>query len=329
MSARTIISTGMAVALLCGATHDTNADIWMKGSGADADQTIYFQDSAVTTTNYIRWDDLRTDICAPTADIDSAFVWNITDNVDSGWIFTNGTDPEFHLDNIGNLGLDGSVTEFDSCDLAETFFAVETLEPGTVVSLDVNLPEGVRSATSAYDDTVVGVVSTKPGFLMGGPRADAYPFIRERLTLQQGNTDDPTVAQRLQELEEILDNWPRGDVNVALAGRVPVKVDASYGSIEPGDPLTSSPTPGHAMKATRPGTIIGMALSGLESGQGEVLVFPSLRYHVPHGYPSGAVEAGELTTRQEDRIAALEQENARLKERLAEIEAVLKQLAAR
>ena len=41
-----------------------------------------------------------------------------------------------------------------------------------------------------------------------------------------------------------------GDNQVALTGRVYGCCDASYGSIEPGDLLTSSPTPGLAMKVT-------------------------------------------------------------------------------
>ena len=66
-----------------------------------------------------------------------------------------------------------------------------------------------------------------------------------------------------------------------------IRVDASYGAIHPGDLLTSSPSPGYAMKAQpvnvsgvefyRPGTIIGRALGGLESGQGTVPVFVSLK----------------------------------------------------
>ena len=47
---------------------------------------------------------------------------------------------------------------------------------------------------------------------------------------------------------------------IALAGRVPVKVSTESGSIRKGDFLTSSSTPGVAMKATRPGFVIGKAL---------------------------------------------------------------------
>ncbi len=42
-------------------------------------------------------------------------------------------------------------------------------------------------------------------------------------------------------------------------------VDAAYGTIKVGDLLTSSPTPGHAMRADdpKPGTIVGKALQPL------------------------------------------------------------------
>jgi hypothetical protein len=63
------------------------------------------------------------------------------------------------------------------------------------------------------------------------------------------------------------------DGNYAL-----VKADAGYGEIRPGDLLTASYTPGHAMSSAEivPGTVIGKALEPLESGIGliRVLVMP-------------------------------------------------------
>jgi hypothetical protein len=41
-----------------------------------------------------------------------------------------------------------------------------------------------------------------------------------------------------------------GGKNVALTGRVYVQADTSNGAIKPGDLLTTSTTPGHAMKVT-------------------------------------------------------------------------------
>ncbi len=57
------------------------------------------------------------------------------------------------------------------------------------------------------------------------------------------------------------------------------KVDAGYGSVRPGDLLTTSPTPGHAMLALdpRPGTILGKALESLDAGTGLIKVLVMLR----------------------------------------------------
>ena len=59
---------------------------------------------------------------------------------------------------------------------------------------------------------------------------------------------------------------------VALMGKVYCKVDAGYSPIDVGDLLTTSPTPGHAMKAVDParafGAVIGKALRPMVAGQG-------------------------------------------------------------
>jgi hypothetical protein len=86
---------------------------------------------------------------------------------------------------------------------------------------------------------------------------------------------------------------------LALNGRVPVKVTEENGPIEPGDLLTTSSLPGHAMKWTlldvneardfeelktmlaenerRRNAIIGKAVSSSSSGNGTVMVLISLQ----------------------------------------------------
>ncbi len=59
---------------------------------------------------------------------------------------------------------------------------------------------------------------------------------------------------------------------VALAGRVPVKVDATFGEIRVGDALAASSVPGLAMRASGPGWILGTALEPLREGRGKVLM---------------------------------------------------------
>jgi len=69
---------------------------------------------------------------------------------------------------------------------------------------------------------------------------------------------------------------------VALSGRVWVRCDASSTAIAPGDMLTTSDTPGHAMKAADRarayGTILGKSMTALAQGErGLVLVLVNLQ----------------------------------------------------
>jgi len=66
---------------------------------------------------------------------------------------------------------------------------------------------------------------------------------------------------------------------VTLGVYAQIKIDASYGAIQPGDLLVASPTLGHAMKAVDPriGTVIGKALGTLSSGRGTIPVLVNLQ----------------------------------------------------
>ncbi len=84
-----------------------------------------------------------------------------------------------------------------------------------------------------------------------------------------------------------LGNWKEGweeDGNLVpagLLGQIETKVSAENGSIVPGDPLTSSSTPGVAMKATSSGPIVGKALEAYGgSGVGKIMVFVSTGWYV-------------------------------------------------
>jgi hypothetical protein len=138
-------------------------------------------------------------------------------------------------------------------DLSEQFDIAapkDELAPGMIVCIDPEHPGQLVESTKSYDRTVAGVMSgaggVKPGMLMG----------------QQGTPAD-------------------GKHPVALSGRVYCEADASNGAIHPGDLLTTSDTPGHAMKVTdydqAHGAIIGKAMSSLGTGQGLVLVLVSLQ----------------------------------------------------
>jgi hypothetical protein len=68
---------------------------------------------------------------------------------------------------------------------------------------------------------------------------------------------------------------------VALMGKVFCNVDASYESVEVGDLLTTSNTPGHAMKASDSsrafGAVIGKALRPLREGKALVPILVALQ----------------------------------------------------
>lgn len=128
-------------------------------------------------------------------------------------------------------------------DIAEHMPAAADVGAGDVVVIDPEQDEHVIKSYKANDPAVAGVISSDPAMLIG-------------------QADSPTP--------------------LALAGRVPVKVSAENGPIHRGDLLTTSSTPGHAMKATpvllneipfyAPGTIIGKAMGELEEGVGTIIV---------------------------------------------------------
>jgi hypothetical protein len=157
--------------------------------------------------------------------------------------YSSPSDREFYVSNSGNVYADGTFNS-GGADLSEMLPAVEDLEPGDVLIIS---PDGkLTRSTQAYQPTVVGVYSTQPGFL-GGAGEDA-------------------------ELS--------GKIPLAVVGVVPVKASAENGSIHPGDLLTASSIPGHAMKAGPSpvvGTVIGKALEGLDEDTGVILMLVMLQ----------------------------------------------------
>ena len=134
-------------------------------------------------------------------------------------------------------------------DVAEWVDAVGELPPGTVVTVDPTGSNRVKASEEEYDTGVLGAVSAQPGLILGDP-------------------------------------GPNKEM-VAQSGRVIVKVDATFGAIGIGDLLSTSPTPGHAMRSDplslgelllhRPGTVLGKALEPWHTGRGEILVLLTLQ----------------------------------------------------
>ena len=135
-------------------------------------------------------------------------------------------------------------------DLAEPFAMSQGKVPaGALVVIDDKHAGKLKLSNGAYDTRVAGIVSGAGG-------------VKPGLTLSQ---------------KSVLDEGQ----NVAINGRVYCLADAGYGAIRPGDMLTTSDTPGHAMRATDRersyGAVIGKAMSGLDDGTGLVLVLVSLQ----------------------------------------------------
>lgn len=149
----------------------------------------------------------------------------------------------------GNIYTEGDVHLLGTgMDLAEPFTVEEAfdVEPGSVMVLSGS--HHVRISRAPYDRRVAGVVSGAGG-------------LRPGIVLGRAGADDrrPTIA---------------------LAGRVFCLVDADESPIEFGDLLTTSSTPGHAMRAVDEsrafGAFIGKALSSLTEGKGLVPVLVAL-----------------------------------------------------
>jgi hypothetical protein len=87
---------------------------------------------------------------------------------------------------------------------------------------------------------------------------------------------------------------------VALNGRVYVNMDSNSPSINIGDPITSSSTPGKGMKATGAGFIVGKALEAWSptSGQTKVMVYVNNTYYNPNsgGDSSWLLASNTLTS---------------------------------
>jgi hypothetical protein len=156
---------------------------------------------------------------------------------------------DIRIKGSGNLRVFGGDVLLEGADCAEDFDVAgeQPPEPGTVVVID----EGgaLRESSKAYDKKVAGIVSG----------AGEY---RHGLVLDKQSSDE-------------------GRIPIALMGKVYCKVDAQYSPIEVGDLLTTSPTPGHAMKVLDPlsafGSVLAKALRPLRGGQDLIPVLIALQ----------------------------------------------------
>jgi len=143
-----------------------------------------------------------------------------------------------------------TLTILGGADLAEPFeMSHHNIPKGSVVIIDDEHAGQLKISTQPYDTRVAGIVSGAGGVNPG-------LSLRQQGVLESGQ-------------------------NVALSGRVYVLADATEHPIRPGDLLTTSATPGHAMKVADParaqGAILGKAMSSLKKGRDLVLVLVTLQ----------------------------------------------------
>ena len=147
-------------------------------------------------------------------------------------------DAKFTVDAAGNVRADGTFAS-PAADFAELLPARDGLEPADV--LVITAAGELAASSEPYQGSVVGVYSTKPAFL--------------------GGSDD---------------REPAGRAPLAITGVVPVKVTDENGPIQVGDLLTTSSTPGHAMRCSGIercfGRTIGKALQPHRVGAGSITV---------------------------------------------------------
>jgi len=175
---------------------------------------------------------------------------NDTPGFTSFGVYARGSPAAYFDGNVtitGNLNI-GSQGDIILSDCAEHFDAAGAeAGPGTVMI--INRDGDLQPCSHAYDKKVAGVVSGagnfKPGIILGRQKS-------------QGNA-----------------------LLISLVGKVYCNVDAQYSPIEVGDLLTTSPTPGHAMKAADPwkafGCVIGKALRPVDKGQRLIPILISLQ----------------------------------------------------
>ncbi len=221
----------------------------------------------------------------------------------------------------------GISSSFTIDDVGENFPTLDNnIQAGDVVSTDYqsipNEPaaenyayetEFVKKATNGDTSKVLGVISEKPGVLLGG----------------WGQKKDPRSVK---------------DVAIALSGRIPVKISQNSAPIQAGDYLTTSSEPGKAQKATKPGHMIGKALDAWNpnSGKDTVLFFVQNGWADPTNFLAfddsgnlvvpGTVTASEFAAKTTDinnqtiQITNIKSELDVLKDQVASISAELANL---
>jgi hypothetical protein len=178
---------------------------------------------------------------------------NLTDAQGGQRVCHDGSDAAIGVQAISDCGA-------GQADIAEYYDVVDDSTSGEVVVLSgesverLNERYGMTSYAAVvrsfepYQNTVIGIISTNPeGEILG------------------------------EMSKEFMSN-PQA---VAVGGRVPVKVTNEGGAIAVGDLIVTSSTPGHGMKATQAGRVIGMALANFDGAEGTIMLQVMNTFYTP------------------------------------------------
>jgi len=177
------------------------------------------------------------------------------DNFAGGNIIVGGVgqpiDIRFRVDGHGTVFADGGFRPFGA-DFAESLPVKgdrSHYEAGDLLAIDSSGERRLALAQAPYSTLVAGIYSSRPGVLASQHHID--------------------------------DSASRYEVPLAVVGVVPCKVTAENGPIVTGDLLVTSSTPGHAMKGTDRGrmlgAVVGKALQPLQTGTGVIQVLVTLQ----------------------------------------------------
>jgi hypothetical protein len=243
---------------------------WLGGNGEDGDLVLFTPegDNKSTGQASIHLDGAKAHARLGGSGQDGAVTLKAADGstrlrLDGGggnlWLGGNGQDGDVVIfskdgDNStvenASIHLNGDAGDIilRNADCAEEFDVPGPVEAGTVMVLDGT--GRLEPSRHPYDRRVAGVVSG------AGPYRPGIVLDRK-----------PRAA------------GPRAPI--ALVGKVACKVDAGYGAVQVGDLLTTSPTPGHAMRVEDPGrafgAVLGKALAPLARGVGHVPILVTLQ----------------------------------------------------
>ncbi|WP_299676144.1 hypothetical protein [uncultured Roseobacter sp.] len=245
---------------------------WLGGNGADGDLVLFASDgdnaTLAASTIHMNGEEANYRAGGNGADGDITLQSTEGENrirLDAGggnmWIGGNGADGDIVVfastgDNStlanATIHINGDAGDIvmQNADFAEEFDICEAspaVEPGDVMVMGRS--GALEPCRSAYDARAVGIVSGAGDYRPG--------IVLDRQV---------SAGMRLP---------------VALVGKVFVKADASHGAIAVGDMLTTSPTFGHAMRASDRarafGATLGKAMAPLDDGTGMIPVLVNLQ----------------------------------------------------